>query len=79
KDEHPGRFDVVGSLTSMTAVTAVVFGLLEAPHRGWADPLILVALIGGVALIGVFVAIEQRRTDPLLDVDLFRNRAFASG
>ena len=79
KDENPGRFDVVGSLTSMAAVTAVVFGLLEAPHRGWTDPLILVALIGGVVLIGAFIAIERHRTDPLLDVDLFRNRAFASG
>ncbi|WP_353109099.1 MFS transporter, partial [Gordonia sp. (in: high G+C Gram-positive bacteria)] len=79
KDENPGRFDIVGSLTSMAAVAGVVFGLLEAPHRGWADPLILICLIGGAALVAVFIVVEHRRTDPLLDVDLFRNRAFASG
>ncbi|WP_235831408.1 MFS transporter [Gordonia zhaorongruii] len=79
KDEHPGRFDVLGSLTSMSAVAGVVYGLLEGPHRGWTDPLILVCLIGGAGLIVAFVRIEQRRTDPLLDVGLFRNRAFASG
>ncbi|MGB6126265.1 MAG: MFS transporter [Gordonia sp. (in: high G+C Gram-positive bacteria)] len=79
KDEHPGAFDIVGSLTSMTAIAAVVFGLLEAPHRGWTDPLILLCLIGGVILIGAFILIEQRRESPLLDVDLFRNRAFAAG
>ncbi|GAC79939.1 drug resistance transporter, EmrB/QacA subfamily [Gordonia malaquae] len=79
KDENPGRFDIVGSLTSMAAVAGVVFGLLEAPHRGWADPLILLCLIGGAALVAVFIVVEHRRTDPLLDVDLFRNRAFASG
>ncbi|MCF8588502.1 MFS transporter [Gordonia liuliyuniae] len=79
KDENPGKFDVGGSLTSMTAIAGVVFGLLEAPHRGWSDPLILVCLIGGIALIAAFIVIERRRADPLLDVDLFRNRAFASG
>ncbi|WP_347954813.1 MFS transporter [Gordonia aichiensis] len=79
KDDDPGRFDVIGSLTSMTAIAGVVFGLLEAPHRGWTDPLILVALIGGTVLIAVFIAIERRRASPLLDVNLFRNRAFAAG
>ncbi|GAA4681056.1 MFS transporter [Gordonia humi] len=79
KDDAPGRFDVIGSLTSMAAVAGVVFGLMEAPHRGWSDPWILVCLIGGVVLIGVFIVVEHRRDEPLLDVDLFRNRAFASG
>lgn len=79
KDPDPGRFDVVGSVTSVLAVTGVVFGLLEAPSRGWFDPLVLVTLIGGIVLGVVFVLIELRRESPLLDVRLFRNRAFASG
>ncbi|MEZ5211080.1 MFS transporter [Gordonia sp. PP30] len=79
KDDDPGSFDVLGSLTSVLAVAGVVFGLLEAPTRGWSDPLVLVALIGGVVLGGLFIVIERRRTSPLLDVGLFRNRAFASG
>ncbi len=79
KDADPGPFDVIGSLTSVLAVTGIVFGLLEAPSRGWTDPLILIALFGGLILVGAFIAIEVRRTSPLLDVRLFRNRAFASG
>lgn len=79
KDSDPGPFDVIGSITSVLAVTGLVFGLLEAPARGWTDPLILVALIGGLILLGAFIVIERRRTYPLLDVNLFRNRAFASG
>lgn len=79
KDENPGSFDFVGSLTSMAAIAGIVFGLLEAAHRGWTDPLILVCLIGGVVLAVGFVVIELRRTSPLLDVRLFRNRAFAAG
>lgn len=79
QDDDPGPFDVVGSITSVLAVTGLVFGLLEAPTRGWNDPLVLVALIGGVALTAAFVLIERRRASPLLDVQLFANRAFAAG
>lgn len=79
KDDDPGAFDVIGSVTSILAITGVVFGLLEAPARGWSDPLVLLSLIGGIVLVGVFIWIELRRTSPLLDVRLFQNRAFASG
>lgn len=79
QDDDPGPFDVVGSITSVLAVTGLVFGLLEAPTRGWNDPLVLVALIGGVALTAAFVLIERSRASPLLDVQLFANRAFAAG
>ena len=79
KDDAPGRFDFAGSVTSVLAVTAVVFGLIEAPHRGWVDALVLVALIAGVALGAAFVVIELRSASPLLDVRLFRDRAFAAG
>lgn len=79
KDAHPGRFDLLGSITSVLAVAGVVFGLLEAPIRGWSDPLVLIGLIGGVALAVAYVCTELRVSDPLLNVRLFRNRAFASG
>lgn len=79
KDTDPGPFDFIGSITSVLAVTGVIFGLLEAPGRGWTDPLILFTLIGGGVLAAAFVVIEKRRTSPLLDVKLFGNRAFASG
>ncbi|MEE4021915.1 MFS transporter [Gordonia sp. PKS22-38] len=79
RDSNPGRFDVAGSLTSILAVTGVVLGLLEAPHRGWADPVVLIGLIGGLALAVAFVFLELRRSSPLLDVRLFTNRAFGAG
>ena len=79
KDSDPGTIDVPGSITSVLAIAGIVFGLLEAPARGWLDPLVLISLIGGVALVGAFIVIELRSASPLLDVRLFTNRAFASG
>ena len=79
RDSNPGRFDFAGTTLSVLGVTGIVFGLLEAPHRGWIDALVLVALIGGIVLLGAFCLVELRITDPLLDVRLFTNRAFGSG
>ncbi|MBD1319646.1 MFS transporter [Gordonia hankookensis] len=79
RDRNPGAFDYLGTVSSVLAVTAIVFGLLEAPHRGWDDPVVLVCLVGGIALVGVFCIIELRRESPLLDIRLFANRAFGAG
>ncbi|WP_232715924.1 MFS transporter [Gordonia metallireducens] len=79
KDTDPGRFDIPGTLCSVLAIAGVVFGLLEAPHRGWADPLVLACLVGGILLAALFVVVEVRSASPLFDVRLLRNRAFGSG
>lgn len=79
KDPHPKRFDLLGSITVPVAVALFVYGLVEAPHRGWNNPLVIVMLVLGVVLGALFVLIELRVTDPLLDVRLFGNRAFSAG
>ncbi|GAA1481204.1 MFS transporter [Gordonia sinesedis] len=79
RDRNPGPFDVPGSVACVLAVTGVVFGLVEAPQRGWSDPLVLVCLVGGALLAVAFCLIEARRRSPLLDIRLFANRAFAAG
>ncbi|MGW5522858.1 MFS transporter [Gordonia sp. NPDC003950] len=79
KDSEPKPFDYLGTLVSILAVTGIVFGLLEAPHRGWDDALVLITLIGGIVLVAVFCLIELRGSRQLLNVRLFTNRAFGSG
>ncbi|MFT4200919.1 MFS transporter [Gordonia sp. (in: high G+C Gram-positive bacteria)] len=79
KDASPDPFDWIGSLTSVVAIFAIVFGLLEAPHHGWTSPLVLSTLIGGTAMAAVFCLIQIRIKYPLLDVKLFANRAFGAG
>jgi MFS family permease len=46
---------------------------------GWSNPLVLSALIGGVAVLGVFVWIELKVAEPLFRLSLFRLRAFTAG
>ena len=72
-------FDPLGSLTSAVGTGLLVLGIIEGPERGWSNPLTLVGLIGGVAILVAFVLIELRATAPLLDPRLFRLPGFATG
>ncbi|WP_138997305.1 MFS transporter [Rhodococcus zopfii] len=71
--------DLLGSALSILAVGLFVFGLMEGPHRGWADASVLACIILGLAAATGFVLAELRTPDPLLDVRLFTDRAFGSG
>ena len=46
---------------------------------GWTDPWVLGGLAGGVALLLAFVAIERRIAAPMVDLGLFKLRAFTAG
>lgn len=71
--------DWLGAATIGGGVAVFVFGMLEAPARGWSHPLVVGALIAGLVLAGLFAVIERRRTHPLLDVRLFGDPTFATG
>lgn len=76
RDDRPPPIDVWGALVSMVAVSALVYGFIQAGLDGWGDPVILTALGVGAAATVLFVVIQLRRTQPLLDVRVFANRAF---
>ena len=47
------------------------------PARGWSDPLVLAGLIGGVAGLIAFVAVEARVASPMMPLDLFKSPTFS--
>lgn len=71
--------DWVGAVVIGGGVAVLVFGILEAPARGWSDTLVLSCIGVGAVLCLAFGAIELRRPYPLLDVRLFANPTFATG
>ncbi|WP_067476821.1 DHA2 family efflux MFS transporter permease subunit [Actinomadura hibisca] len=76
RDPAAPRVDVPGAALSMAGLVALVYGVIEGPVRGWADPLTLGAVLGGLALLAAFVRWESRAAEPLVDVALFRDRVF---
>lgn len=75
----PGRIDLLGAVLGTLGLAGPVFALIEAPGRGWGDPAILVTGLGGLALLGAFVAHERRTAQPMLPLRLFAERNFAVG
>ena len=82
---QPGRIDWWGNATFGIGLSAVLvattYGLQPyAGHTmGWTRPLVLVLLIGGVALLVAFVMVERRVAAPMIELSLFRIKAFSYG
>jgi MFS family permease len=74
-----------GNLTfgfGLTAVlVAITYGLQPygGHPMGWTSPTVLGGLVTGVALLVAFCIIEVRVADPMINMRLFRIRAFAAG
>jgi EmrB/QacA subfamily drug resistance transporter len=79
KDENPPALDVVGGILSLVTVASLIFGIIEAPDRGWTDAVTLAAFALGVIAGAAFVWWELRNPHPLLDPRLFRIRLFSAG
>lgn len=79
RDPHPAAPDWPGALLSIAAISTLVYGIIEAPHRGWADPWSLATFGGGAILAAAFGWWQLRTDHPMLDLAFFRNRRFSVG
>jgi EmrB/QacA subfamily drug resistance transporter len=70
------RVDWVGFLTFSGSLFLLVLGLVRGNFDGWGSGKILGLLIGSAALMLAFVVAEWRQKDPMLDLTLFKSRAF---
>ena len=79
REDHAGRFDVMGSILSAVAIGGLVLGIHEGPEKGWTASLTLVGMILGVVALVGFIVWELRASHPILDLRVFRNRSLAAG
>src|SRR5215472_6001313 len=65
----------------IAVLVGITYGLLPygGHPMGWTNPWVLVAMIGGVALLIAFVWVETKVPEPLFRMSLFRIRPFAMG
>jgi DHA2 family methylenomycin A resistance protein-like MFS transporter len=71
-----GRFDWPAATLITAGVALLTVGVIEGQAQGWTAGMVLAALAGGAAALAGFVALERRRTGPLIDVSLFGGYAF---
>jgi DHA2 family multidrug resistance protein-like MFS transporter len=72
-----GRVDLASVLLSLAAILPVVYGLKELARGGW-QPVPVAVALAGAGMGAVFVRRQRRLDDPLLDLGLFRDRAFGT-
>ena len=73
------RLDLPGIVLSAAGLAGITYGIIEAGERGWSDARSLLTIAAGIALLAAFVLWQRRAAHPLVDLALFRNRAFTGG
>jgi MFS transporter, DHA2 family, multidrug resistance protein len=73
------RVDLVGVALSAGGLALLTYGIINAGDVGWGDSAALAQMLGGVLALGAFVLWERRVEAPLVDLHLFRARAFTWG
>ena len=79
RDSRPPRLDPIGTLISVAALAALVYGIIEGPEHGWSDAPTVAALAIGIVGLVVFVVWELLRSEPMLDPRNFLRRGFGAG
>ncbi|KQV06967.1 MFS transporter [Leifsonia sp. Root112D2] len=80
---NPGKLDWPGNVLFAAGLAAMLTGITYGiqPYgdsaTGWANPWVFGSIIGGAALLVVFVFVELHTKSPMFNMRLFKIRAFA--
>ncbi len=72
------KLDVKGAACISGALAGITYGLIAASSDGWDSVAVLVPLAVGLALLGLFVWIEDKEQAPMLPLGVFRSRQFSA-
>lgn len=78
RTEGGRRLDLPGAVLVTAGLAAVAYGIVQTEEAGWGERATLVPLLGGLALLVVFVAVEARTSAPLMPLKVFRSRAVSA-
>ncbi|NUU25423.1 MAG: MFS transporter, partial [Streptomycetaceae bacterium] len=76
--EGRAKFDIPGVLLVTSGLFMIVYGLSEAETDGWGSGTVLGLLLGGAAVLAVFVYVETRVDKPLLPLRVAVDRTRGS-
>jgi EmrB/QacA subfamily drug resistance transporter len=73
------RFDYWGAITLFISLFSLLTALTWGQDLGFADRRILLLLANGILFAVLFVVVERRAEQPMIDLRLFRNNQFSVG
>jgi EmrB/QacA subfamily drug resistance transporter len=66
RDDVAGGYDFPGAISVTAAMLLLVYGVVNAPHAGWASVQTVVLFAAAAALLAAFIVIERRSSHPLV-------------
>ncbi|MFY9886857.1 MAG: MFS transporter [Streptosporangiaceae bacterium] len=73
-----GRFDVAGAITSTAGMSALVYAFINVASHGWSDRVAVGSFALAALLLGAFLLIETRSSQPITPLWLIRDRSRAA-
>jgi EmrB/QacA subfamily drug resistance transporter len=68
--------DYLGASVLVAALVPILVGLTNKQSGNWGDPAVGGLIAAGLVISAIFVWIESRTADPIVPIELFRNRSF---
>ncbi|ANP49126.1 EmrB/QacA subfamily drug resistance transporter [Streptomyces griseochromogenes] len=76
RDPATPKVDTLSTAFTTIGLGALIYAIIEAPDRGWGDPLILAVFAAAAVLITALVLRSRRVRRPMLDMSLLAQRGF---
>jgi EmrB/QacA subfamily drug resistance transporter len=78
RDADAPALDPVGAGLSIVGLVSLVYGIIEAPGKGWTSPTIIGSLAVAAVVLTAFVLWELHSDHPMLNVQFFKNPRFTA-
>ena len=78
-EKRPKGLDVAGSLVLFLLLSAAVLAVNRGATWGWENWKIIALFAAAAVFVPLFLRIERRSRSPVVDLHLFRQRAFSGG
>ena len=75
-EKSAGRFDSLGFILSAPGFAMLIYALSQGPSKGWISPEIMSTGIAGVVFITLFIIVELKVKQPMLDLRLLKEPVF---
>lgn len=73
----PKSFDLFGGITAAFGLSNLLLGLNKVSSKGWTDPYVIGMLVVGFISMTIFVLIELKHQEPLLDLRTLKSFQFS--
>ncbi len=78
QNPRPAKIDYRGAALITAAMALIVLGLQQAAVWGWTDVRTIGSIVVGLVLLAVFVADQLGKSEPLIQLRIFAQRAFSA-